>query len=287
MSEAIDTTAEDLGTELVHAQPAPANLFRTDDPVDVLERATRVAQALKSVIDKQGLVSRIQGREHVRVEGWTTLGSMLGVVPVVAWTRRSDDGEGWEARVEARTIGGQVVGAAEAMCTKREGKPWNSRPDYALRSMAQTRATSKALRGPLGFVVTLAGYEATPAEEMPADGPLARDSNGASEKQLKYLKTLFKRHKITTVGIRALLRGAGLTVADDANPVPLVDTLTSEQASAVIDFVTSGQSPSGESDVPEPARGEFEHARESAQDDFFDATDLQGNAVQVGPGGVE
>jgi hypothetical protein len=36
--------------------------------------------------------------------------------------------------------------------------------------MAQTRATSKALRQPLGFVMTLAGYSATPAEEMPRDG---------------------------------------------------------------------------------------------------------------------
>ena len=32
--------------------------------------------------------------------------------------------------------------------------------------MAQTRAGAKALRMPLGFVVHLAGYEATPAEEM-------------------------------------------------------------------------------------------------------------------------
>ena len=35
--------------------------------------------------------------------------------------------------------------------------------------MAQTRATSKALRGPLGFIVHLAGFSATPAEEMPSD----------------------------------------------------------------------------------------------------------------------
>jgi hypothetical protein len=35
--------------------------------------------------------------------------------------------------------------------------------------MAQTRATSKALRQPLGFVVTLAGFNATPAEEMPRE----------------------------------------------------------------------------------------------------------------------
>ena len=42
--------------------------------------------------------------------------------------------------------------------------------------MAQTRATSKALRLPLGFVMTLAGLEATPAEEMP------QDAAGATEK---------------------------------------------------------------------------------------------------------
>lgn len=261
MTDAIDTTAEDVGTDLATVQPAPANLFRTDDPVDVLERATRVAQALKAVIDKQGLVSRIQGREHVRVEGWTTLGSMLGVVPVVEWTRKTDDGEGWEARVVAQTIGGQTIGAAEAMCTKREGKPWNSRPDYALRSMAQTRATSKALRGPLGFVVTLAGYEATPAEEMPAEGSgEAQGPRSASEAQLKYLRSLFKRKQCTTAEIRAMLRGTGVPCADDVNPVPLVDALTSEQASAVIDFMTEGKPvPTGESDVPAAAPGEFEH----------------------------
>jgi hypothetical protein len=66
-------------------------------------------------------------------------------------------------------LAGQVVGAAEAECLRSE-RTWKGRDDYALRSMAQTRAVSKALRGPLGFVVTLAGYEATPAEEMPAEG---------------------------------------------------------------------------------------------------------------------
>jgi hypothetical protein len=121
--------------------------------------------------------------KHVKVEGWTLLGSMLGVFPVCTWTRRiGDDGaaDGWEARVEARTLGGQLVGAAEAQCTRsenlwsyaptdRNGRQLDVREDYALRSMAQTRATAKALRLPLGFIVVLAGYEATPAEEMAAD----------------------------------------------------------------------------------------------------------------------
>jgi hypothetical protein len=153
--------------------PASANLFRTNNPAEVVQRATQVADALKDVLTSRGLTSKIQGREHVKVEGWTTLGAMVGVTAVTVWTRpleRDDKVHGYEARVEARTLDGRVIGAAEAMCTRAEST-WKSRDDYALRSMAQTRATSKALRGPLGFVVTLAGYEATPDEELPRDTP--------------------------------------------------------------------------------------------------------------------
>jgi len=155
--------AEELTTALEVAAPAPVNLFRTDDPTEVIRRATAVAETLKDVLVKQGLISRIKDREHVRVEGWTLCGTMLGVFPVCTWTRKVEDG--WEARVEARTLSGAVVGAAEAECLRSENT-WKSRDDYALRSMAQTRATSKAMRQPLGFIVQLAGFDPTPAEEM-------------------------------------------------------------------------------------------------------------------------
>lgn len=148
-------------------EPAPVNLFRTEDPAEVIQRATAIAEQLKDVLVKQNLISNIKGREHVRVEGWTLLGTMLGVFPVLEYTRKIEDG--WEARVEARTLSGAVVGAAEAECLRSEST-WKSRDDYALRSMAQTRATSKALRQPLGFVVSLAGFDPTPAEEMPRGG---------------------------------------------------------------------------------------------------------------------
>jgi hypothetical protein len=113
------------------------------------------------------LISRISNRDHVKVEGWTLLGTMLGVFPVCVWTKERSDG--WEARVEARTLSGAIVGAAEAECLRSE-KLWSNRDDYALRSMAQTRATSKALRQPLGFVMSLAGFDPTPAEEAPEKG---------------------------------------------------------------------------------------------------------------------
>ncbi len=41
-------------------------------------------------------------------------------------------------------------------------------PTFQLRSMAQTRACAKALRNVLGWVAVMAGYSATPAEELSA-----------------------------------------------------------------------------------------------------------------------
>lgn len=153
--------------------PRPtADLFAVGDPVEVITKATAVAEALAGVIEKQGLYTTIRSRKgpdrkHVRVEGWTLLGSMLGVFPKTEWTRKVEGG--WEARVVAVTRAGEEVGAGEMECLKSEAN-WSDRDDYAIRSMAQTRATSKALKGPLSFIMTLAGFDATPAEEVPPGG---------------------------------------------------------------------------------------------------------------------
>lgn len=143
---------------------APMTLYGTDDPQEIIERATAQAVVLAKVVNDRKLYTNISGRKHVRIEGWTTLGSLTGVFAVPVWTRPVADG--WEARVEARTMSGALVGAAEAECLRTE-RTWSTRDDYALRSMAQTRAASKALRLPLGFIMQLAGFDPTPAEEIP------------------------------------------------------------------------------------------------------------------------
>ena len=156
---------EVISREIV-AVDAPVTLYGTNEPEQIIERATKQANVLAKVIRDQRLFTDIRGRHHVRVEGWTTCGALVGVFAVLVWTHEVDDG--WEARVEARTMTGAVVGAAEAQCLRTESM-WASRDDYALRSMAQTRATSKALRQPLGWIVTLAGFDPTPEEEMPRE----------------------------------------------------------------------------------------------------------------------
>jgi hypothetical protein len=151
---------------------APLNLFGPS-PAAALESMGEIARLLTDVLNKQRLFSVIQGKKHVTVEGWTLLGSLLGVFPIVVSTERvTEPADGYKARVEARTADGRVVGAGEALCARAE-RTWKSRDEFALMAMAQTRATSRALRNPLGFVVKMAGYETAGVEEMPL--PAASD----------------------------------------------------------------------------------------------------------------
>lgn len=156
----------------VYEHPASLTLFRTDEPAEVVKAATKVANALASVVEDKRLYKEISGKKHVLVEGWTLLGSMLGVFPVLDGDPEEvevNGVKGWRATVKAVRGDGSVVGRASALCLRSEAN-WKNRDEYAVMSMAQTRATSKALRQPLGFVMTLAGYAATPEAEMPRDG---------------------------------------------------------------------------------------------------------------------
>jgi hypothetical protein len=205
MSTALERVDADTG-ELIPVSPiSPATLFGTNDPDGVIAGASLAARSLAKVIKTQKLTSKIQGKDYVRVEGWTLLGSMLGVFPVVTSTHKIiTEGGGWDARAEARTRAGELVGAAEAQCTRSE-KAWANRDDYALRSMAQTRAISKALRMPLGFVMALAGFESTPAEEIPAEqtGSFAAPTRApaASKAQVKDVEEALD--KLVVEGIAA------------------------------------------------------------------------------------
>jgi hypothetical protein len=162
----------------------------------VIARATAISDELARVIHDKRLYARIGGKEHVLVEGWALLGSMLGLFPYTVWTRPLPDG--WEARVEARTLTGHPIAAAEAECLRSERK-WARADDYAVRSMAQTRAVSKALRQPLGFVMLLAGFDATPGEEIPPEdepgeknGPIPPEIRPSPD-QLERIKELLAR----------------------------------------------------------------------------------------------
>lgn len=132
-------------------------------PATLVAGAAEMAYELATVIDKQKLFTVIQGKRFVGVEGWTTLAVMLGCVAREVST--IEDNGVYIAIVElVRMSDGACISRASAECG--EEKPWNTRAKYARRSMAQTRATGKACRLAFSWIMSLAGYEVTPAEEM-------------------------------------------------------------------------------------------------------------------------
>ena len=134
------------------------------DPAAMVAQAKVVATVLKDVIDSQQLFVVINKRQHVYVEGWTTLGAMLGVVPVTVQVEELKEGI-FEATVElVRTSDNQIVGCGIAECG--DSDTWKDRDRFAKKSMAITRATGKAFRLSYSWIIKLAGYEGTPAEEM-------------------------------------------------------------------------------------------------------------------------
>ena len=152
----VEVNAVELGT------------LRASEPAELIARATELATPLAKLIKDRQLFNNISGRQHVRCEGWTTLAAMLGVTPHEV-SVDSDDGT-YVAVVELRRLSdGMAVGRASAECGGEEEPMWNERAPYARRSMALTRATAKACRLTFSWIMVLAGYDATPAEEMPAD----------------------------------------------------------------------------------------------------------------------
>jgi hypothetical protein len=139
--------------------------------VATIEQARTVAKELARVVEECGLYVVLRGSQrHVRVEGWLTLGAMLGLTArEVSCTEH--DGV-YTAVVEVVNSRGHVLARASAECgapdeLDRHGRPvWSERPRYARRGMAVTRATSRALRMALGWIMPLAGYSGTPAEDV-------------------------------------------------------------------------------------------------------------------------
>ena len=134
---------------------------------DTLDMAKDLARFIKD----NKLSTSVQGKDYVNVEGWQYAGSRLGIVPVVEHCINvsSEQETKFQAKVTLWDLRSQhTVGAGFAVCSNKESgkKFWQ---EFAVMSMSQTRATGKAFRNVLAWLIRAAGYEPTPAEEMDWD----------------------------------------------------------------------------------------------------------------------
>lgn len=128
----------------------------------------KLATDLTKFIDDNRLAVQIAGKRYVQVEGWQFAGSQLNLVAIV------DDAEDISRENEVRYKSkaevihiptGTLVSRGFALCSNKEEKKKNF-DEYAIASMSQTRAIGKAYRNNLAWLIKLAGFEATPVEEI-------------------------------------------------------------------------------------------------------------------------
>lgn len=187
-------------TLAITPSPQMEALTTTRPPEIVLEEARAAAAALKQVIDSKPKKVTFNGETYLENEDWLTVARFYGVTSRIRSTKFVEFGDdehkvvGFEAIAEAYSVqNGDVISMAESMCLSDE-RNWKGKPLFQLRSMAQTRASSRVLRQVFGWVVVLAGYKATPAEEMVEKsnavycencgediGPFTRKNNGKTE----------------------------------------------------------------------------------------------------------
>lgn len=169
-------------------------------PRELVRKATKIADELHAIIVAQGFRvdmnrGRGQPRWHIEVEGWQTLATLLGLAPLlrdgyprplgppVRYTARVEhyegrgdqrrlarittyevDGHSYEAIVDVYR-GPVLLSSAKGRCDRTEER-WARADEYAVASMAHTRATSRAVKQAAGWIVALAGYQTTPAAEV-------------------------------------------------------------------------------------------------------------------------
>ena len=165
MTEVAKTPKEATVAKKAASRAESYDIAKSDETLDL-------AKDLARFIKDNKLSTQVQGKEFVNVEGWQYAGSRLGIVPIVEHViNLSNEQElKYQAKVTLYDLRhGTTVGAGFAICSNKEGGK-KFYQEFAIASMAQTRAIGKAYRNILAWIIRAAGYEPTPAEEMEYSG---------------------------------------------------------------------------------------------------------------------
>jgi hypothetical protein len=127
-------------------------------------RATDVAGLVRAIVT--GKAVQIGPRKYVPVDAYQAIANAMGCVASARDVRRVEGGYTAIGEVK-RLSDGAIVAEGEGFVGDDEPK-WKNGPEYARRSMVQTRAIGRACRAAFAFVVPMIdlGLSSTPAEEM-------------------------------------------------------------------------------------------------------------------------
>jgi hypothetical protein len=192
-------------TQIEYESPPPT-LGTINQDIDT------IANKIRHHVNTRKLTVSIQGRDYPMVEAWQYAGALLGLFPRVIDCKDLSTREKKEVEIKKKNYqtgryeivkmtiesykycaevevvdiyNNRVITKAFAWCSNEEKKK-HTFDEYAIASMAQTRATGKAFRVLLAWIMQASGYETTPAEEM--DG--VKDDDMKAEYKIMALKAM-------------------------------------------------------------------------------------------------
>lgn len=136
-----------------------------------LSATKKMAVELTKFIKDNKLSVSIAGKEYVMVEGWQFAGSQLSLTAIPGDVENVSTASETKYKANAEVFHiptGTLISRGFAICSNKEAKK-KSFDEYAVASMAQTRAIGKAYRNNLSWLMKLAGFEGTPVEEIDRD----------------------------------------------------------------------------------------------------------------------
>lgn len=177
-----DAPLKDNDVAVMENKPLPDYaILNPEIPMSAkVQVAVNLANTLAPLVRSQKLVVKgldksDEEAEYVTVEGWEVLGTFLGIVPVTTIIGEIKSKQGVVVGYRARAtlyqdpiiendeiVGGTVIARAEAEADKSGFQ----KDKFVIASMAQTRALGKAYRMGLSWIMKMAGFEPTFAEDM-------------------------------------------------------------------------------------------------------------------------
>lgn len=154
-----------------------------------MARASKLSKELTKFLKTNNLIIDIAGKNYVPVEGWQFLGTQLGLTEIIQECDPVETNEKeikYKATAEIVNQQGTVISRGFAWCSSNERKK-KGFEEYAVASMAQTRAVGKAYRNFLAWIVKMGGYESMPAEEADKE-KLEGDLSKAKQKLVKIMQ---------------------------------------------------------------------------------------------------
>lgn len=158
----VTSSPKNKGTIKKKDQTTTMKIYDMNKP----DQVVAMANELKEYVVKNKLYTNIKGKNYAHVDGWQFAGFLSGLNAVVLNVKdlSTEKERKWFAMVAVYNRDEKPVSNGFAVCSNKESKK-EGFDEYAILSMAQTRAIGKAYRNKIGWVMKLAGYESTPSEE--------------------------------------------------------------------------------------------------------------------------